>query len=61
MTTNRQKSAIHFCEQLLHISYVGDIEDKDSISQFLSIHLENAKDIYEELKCEYEAYLWDMD
>lgn len=60
MTTNKQKAAIHLCEQFLHISYVGDIEDKDSISQFLSIHLKDAKDVYEELKCEYEAYLWDM-
>lgn len=61
MTTKRQKAAVNFCEQWLNITFKGNIEDKHQISTFLSKYLQEAKDLYNEIKCEYEAYLWDLD
>lgn len=61
MTTNRQKAAVHFCEQWLDITFNGDIEDRYQVSIFLGEYLQEAKDLYNELRCEYEAYLWDLE
>jgi hypothetical protein len=61
MTTNRQKAAVHFCEQWLDITFNGDIENRYEVSAFLSEYLQEAKDLYNELRCEYEAYLWDLE
>lgn len=61
MTTNRQKAAVHFCEQWLNITFNGDIEDRYQVSIFLGEYLQEAKDLYNELRCEYEAYLWDLE
>ena len=61
MTTDKQKAAIHFCEQWLNITFEGDIEDKHQVSTFLKEYLQEAKDLYNEIKYEYEAYLWNLD
>lgn len=61
MTTNRQKAAVHFCEQWLDITFNGDIEDRYQVSIFLGEYLQEAKDLHNELRCEYEAYLWDLE
>ena len=61
MTTNKQKSAVHFCEQWLNITFEGNIEDKYQVSIFLGEYLQDAKNLYNEVRCEYEAYLWDLD
>lgn len=61
MTTDKQKSDIYFCEQQLNIIFAGNIEDKDEVLLFLSEYLQEAEDLYNELKCEYESYLWDLD
>lgn len=60
-TTLRQKRAVHFCEELLHISFEGNLEDRSQVSDFLSEYLDDAKNLYEEIRCEYEAYLWSLD
>lgn len=60
MTTDRQKASVHFCEQWLNITFNGDIEDRYQVSIFLGEYLQEAKDLYNELRCEYEAYLWDL-
>lgn len=60
MTTNRQKAAVHFCEQWLGITFEGNIDDFQQVSYFLSIYLDEAKSLYNEVKCEYESYLWDL-
>lgn len=60
MTTNRQKAAVHFCEQWLHVTFEGDINDFQQVSHFLSIYLDEAKSLYNEVSCEYESYLWDL-
>lgn len=59
--TARQISAVHFCEEWLHISFEGDLEDRSQVSTFLSEYLDDAKNLYEEIACEYEAYLNDLD
>ena len=60
MTTGRQKAAVHFCEQWLNITFNDDINNFQQVSNFLSEYLEEAKNLYEEVKCGYEAYLWDL-
>ena len=61
MTTNRQKAAVHFCEQQLNINFNGDINNFKQVSAFLAEYLQEAKNLYEEILCEYEAYLWSLD
>ena len=59
MTTDRQKAAVHFCEQWLNITFEGNINDFQQVSYFLSTYLDEAKSLYNEVRCEYESYLWD--
>lgn len=59
--TSKMVSAVHFVEHVLDIPFEGDIEDFDEVSDFPSLHLEDAKWEYEGLKCEYEAYIADLD
>lgn len=61
MTTDRQKAAVHFCEQWLNITFSGNIENRYEVSAFLGEYLQEAKDLHNELRCEYEAYLWDLE
>ena len=61
MTTDRQKAAVQFCEQWLDVTFEGNIEDKYQVSIFLSEYLQEAKDLYNEIRCEYETYLWELD
>lgn len=61
MTTQRQKAAVHFCEQYLNVTFTGDINNKVQVSLFLAEYLQEAKNLYDEIRCEYEAYLWDKD
>lgn len=60
MTTNKQKAAVQFCEQWLNITFEGNINDFQQVSYFLSIYLDEAKSLYNEVRCEYESYLWDL-
>ena len=61
ISTDRQKAAVHFCEEWLNITFEGDIENKYQVSLFLQEYLQDAKNLYDEVKCEYEAYLWELD
>lgn len=54
-STEKQQSAVRYREQWLYIEFDGNIE----CSHFLSIYLEEAKQTEMELRCEYEAYIWD--
>ena len=60
-TTKKQRAAVHFCEQWLNITFEGNIEDKYQVSIFLGEYLQDAKNLYNEVRCEYESYLWDLD
>lgn len=46
MTTDRQKRAVHFCEKVLEIKFIGDINDYNLVSRFLSKNLKLAKETY---------------
>lgn len=59
-TTERQKSAVHFCEEWLHISFDGDINDRIQVNEFLDEHLDDAENLYEEMSCEYQACLMEF-
>ena len=60
MTTGKQKAAVHFCEQWLDVTFNGDINNFKQVSYFLSNYLDDAKQLYDEIKCEYKSYLWDL-
>ena len=60
MATDRQKAAIHFCEQWLNITFEGNINNRFEVSIFLGEYLQEAKNLYDEIRCDYEAYLWDL-
>lgn len=60
-STEKQQSAVRYCEQWLYIEFDGDINSFDDCSLFLSIYLEEAKQTEMEIGCEYEAYLWGID
>ena len=60
MTTNRQQAAVHFCEQWLNVTFEGNINDFKQVSYFLSIYLDEAKSLYNEVRCEYESYLSEL-
>lgn len=61
MTTPRQKAAVHFCEEWLDVPFEGDINNYTEVSEYLSEYLQEAKNLCEEITCEYEAYLQDLD
>ena len=61
MTTEKQKAAVKFCEQWLHVEYKGDINDFNAVSKFLGQYLDEAKSLYFEAKYEYEAYIAELD
>ena len=54
-STAKQKSAVYFCEQFLNIPFKGNINSNLECSSFLSEYLNIAKQMYYELKGEYEA------
>ena len=60
MTTNKQKAAVHYCEQWLNITFDGDINNYQEVSEFLSEYLAEAKMTCLELTCEYESYIYDL-
>lgn len=60
MVTERQKSAVHFCEEWLHISFDGDINDRIQVNEFLDEHLDDAENLYEEMSCEYQECLMEF-
>lgn len=59
-TTERQKAAVRFCEEWLNVKFTGDIEDSTIVSAFLNEYLDDAKNTYQEIKCEYESYIEDL-
>lgn len=49
-STEKQRSAVKYCELWLHIEFDGDINNFNDCSLFLSIYLEEAKQTEMELK-----------
>lgn len=56
-STERQKAAVHFCEQWLNIEFEGNIENFRECSNFLNNYLQFAKQTARELTCEYCSYI----
>lgn len=43
MTTDRQKKAIEFCNNVLSDKFKGDIDNFAEVSNYLALHLDEAK------------------
>lgn len=54
-STQRQRDAVHFCEEILGIPFRDNIMLKEDCNHFLKRFLWLAKQQYRELKCEFEA------
>lgn len=58
MTTQRQRNAIAFCEEQLEIPFKGDINNYIDVFNYLSRHLNDAKEVYQ---ANLEEASWCMD
>lgn len=61
MTTKRQKGAVHFCEEWLDISFEGDINNFNQVSNFLSMYLDSAKSTFNDAVESYYSFILDKD
>lgn len=43
MTTDRQKKAIEFCNNILSEKFTGDVDNFKEVSNYLALHLDEAK------------------
>lgn len=43
MTTEKQKKAVRFCEEILEVDFTGDINSFEEVSKYLSLYLNLAK------------------
>lgn len=59
--TPKQIAAIRFCESMTSVPFMGDINDYDEVCAFLGCYLEDSKNMYRELQCEYDSYINDLD
>ena len=58
-STKKQQAAVRYCEQWLCIEFDGNIDSFNDCSYFLKVYLDEAKQTEMELRCEYEAYMWE--
>ena len=56
LSTERQKSAVAFCEKILHIEYKGNINDFYGVHAFLSENLDQAKNLYDDMVSDYLSF-----
>lgn len=61
MTTKRQKEAVYFCEEWLDISFEGDINNFNQVSNFLSMYLDSAKSTFNDAVESYYSFILDKD
>ena len=55
-STQRQRDAVEFCEEILGVIFEGNIESSTDCSYFLTMYLDDAKEAYEESQCEYGEF-----
>lgn len=60
-STPKQVAAVRFCENLDFPEFTGNLDNFYDCSSYLSEYLEQAKSMYQELSCEYEAYVQELD
>jgi hypothetical protein len=58
-STGKQRAAVKFCEHMLNVTFDGDINSFNDCNMFLGMYLDDAKNLYDEIKCEYETYILD--
>jgi hypothetical protein len=46
---------------MLNITFEGDLYNPDDVNPFLAEYLADAINLYNELSCEYEAYMGELD
>lgn len=61
MTTQKQKAAVDFCFKWLKVPFNGDINNFKEVSEYLSIYLDEAKNIAEEATADYLSFMADKD
>lgn len=49
MTTEKQKNAVQFCEEVLGVDFAGDINSYEEVSKYLSLYLNLAKSTAREM------------
>lgn len=57
--SNREIGLLHFCEDYGNATFIGNIEDRIAVRRFIKRFYEEAKQNYDALKAEYEAYQWE--
>jgi hypothetical protein len=60
-TTKQLRSEVQFCEEMLNITFEGNLYNPDDVNPFLAEYLADAINLYNELSCEYEAYMGELD
>ena len=60
-STPKQVAAVICCESLNFPEFTGNLDNFYDCSAYLSEYLEQAKSMYQELSCEYEAYVQELD
>lgn len=55
-STQRQRDAVEFCEEMLGVIFEDNIESSTDCSDFLTMYLDDAKEAYEESQCEYGEF-----
>lgn len=57
--SEREIELLHFCEDYGNAIFRGNIEDRIAVRRFIKRFYEEAKQNYDALKAEYEAYQWE--
>ena len=55
-STQRQREAVRFCEEILGVIFEDNIGSSTDCSDFLSMYLDDAKKEYERAQCEYGEF-----
>lgn len=55
-STQRQRDAVEFCEEMLGVIFKYNIESSTDCSDFLTMYLDDAKEAYEKSQCEYGEF-----
>lgn len=60
-STDKQKRAVLFVEDVLKITFRGDLDNKRTVSKFLNKFLLKAKEEYSEMAGDYLSFTADKD
>lgn len=60
MTSNKQKEIVLFCENILQITFKGNIDSKEEVESFIDENFQYAKELQEEMSTTYSYCLTQM-